>query len=131
MTKAFDKNWLCHYPWSLKCIHNNGQEFIRVEFQDMFESYGIQSKLTMVKNPNNISEDFAVNLCKKSLLHHAIFCKWDSQNSMWLIQRHHFHPLHHSSSFKVIFDLWIDPFTEIKIQKVHGEVYHMPIIRFL
>jgi hypothetical protein len=49
--KAFDREWLCRYPQPSKCCHDNGNEFVRIEFQELLDSYGIKSKLTTVKNP--------------------------------------------------------------------------------
>ena len=49
--KAFDKNWLCRYPRPLECGHDNGKEFLGIEFQELLTSYGIKSKPTTVKNP--------------------------------------------------------------------------------
>ncbi len=44
--KAFDKNWLCRYPRPLECGHDNGKEFLGMEFQELLASYGITSKPT-------------------------------------------------------------------------------------
>jgi hypothetical protein len=49
--KAFDKIWLCRYPRPLECGHDNGKEFLGIEFQELLTSYGIKSKPTTVKNP--------------------------------------------------------------------------------
>jgi hypothetical protein len=49
--KALDKNWLCRYPQPKTVIHDNGIEFMGCKFQEMLESYGIQSKPTTIKNP--------------------------------------------------------------------------------
>jgi hypothetical protein len=49
--KAFDKNWLCRYPRPLECGHDNGNEFLGIEFQELLDSYGVKSKPTTVKNP--------------------------------------------------------------------------------
>lgn len=58
VAKAFDKTWLCRYPRPLECGHDNGVEFLGMEFQEMLISYGIKSKPTTVKNPtaNSIVE---------------------------------------------------------------------------
>jgi transposase InsO family protein len=48
---SLDQVWLCHYPRPIDCLHDNGTEFISTEFQELLQSYGIQSKLTTVKNP--------------------------------------------------------------------------------
>ncbi|KAG6608887.1 Pol Polyprotein [Phytophthora cinnamomi] len=49
--KQLDKYWLCHYPRPLRVIHDEGPEFTGREFQEMLESYRIQSKPTSVENP--------------------------------------------------------------------------------
>ena len=46
--KAFDKSWLCRYPRPKECGHDNGKEFLGIEFQELLESYGIKSKPTTV-----------------------------------------------------------------------------------
>jgi hypothetical protein len=48
---SLDQVWLCCYPRLVDCLHDNGTEFISAEFQELLQSYGIQSKLTTVKNP--------------------------------------------------------------------------------
>jgi hypothetical protein len=52
ITQALDHEWLCCYPHPTECIHDNGYEFTGYEFQELLESYGIQSKPTTVKNPH-------------------------------------------------------------------------------
>ncbi len=49
--KALDKNWLCHYPRPKECVHDNGNKFVGIEFQEMLQSYGIKPKHTTIKNP--------------------------------------------------------------------------------
>ena len=55
---AFDTQWLCRYPRPSFVIHDNGNEFTGLEFQELLQSYGIISKSTTVKNPqaNSIVE---------------------------------------------------------------------------
>jgi hypothetical protein len=48
---SLDQVWLCCYPRPVDCLHDNGTEFVSAEFQELLQSYGIQSKLTTVKNP--------------------------------------------------------------------------------
>jgi hypothetical protein len=48
---SLDQVWLCHYPRLVDCLHDNGTEFVSAKFQELLQSYGIQSKLTTVKNP--------------------------------------------------------------------------------
>jgi hypothetical protein len=50
-SSGFDKNWLCRYPRPRKVIHDNGNEFMGCEFQELLDSYGIEPKPTTVKNP--------------------------------------------------------------------------------
>ena len=49
--KAFGENWLCRYPRTQECGHDNGNEFLGIGFQELLISYGIISKPTTVKNP--------------------------------------------------------------------------------
>ena len=51
LATQFDINWLCHYPRPTKVGHDNGNEFIGEEFQELLVSYDISSKPTTVKNP--------------------------------------------------------------------------------
>lgn len=51
VAEAFDQAWLCCYPRPLECIHDNGREFVGIEFQELLQSYGIKSVLTTVHNP--------------------------------------------------------------------------------
>ena len=58
VSQVFDHEWLCRYPGPVKCIHDNGSEFIGMKFQELLSSYGVQSVPTAVKNPrgNAITE---------------------------------------------------------------------------
>ena len=47
----FYQMWLTRYPRPLRCIHDNGSEFIGQEFQDTLKYHGIQDVATTVKNP--------------------------------------------------------------------------------
>ncbi len=38
-------------PQTAKVIHDNGNEFMGCEFQELLDSYGIEAKPTMVRNP--------------------------------------------------------------------------------
>lgn len=51
IVEKFDEYWLYRYPKPLRCIHDQGKEFIGHEFKKMLESYGIRSTSTSVKNP--------------------------------------------------------------------------------
>jgi hypothetical protein len=51
-TCTLDQVWLCqHYPHLVDCLHDNGTEFVSIEFHELLQSYGIRSKLTTAKNP--------------------------------------------------------------------------------
>lgn len=43
----FDQTYLCRYPRPLRCVHDNGKEFVGKEFQELLSSYGIQSTPTI------------------------------------------------------------------------------------
>ncbi len=47
----FDRTWLNRYPRPIAVIHDNGKEFVGFEFQELLQSYGIDSTPTTVKNP--------------------------------------------------------------------------------
>ena len=47
----FDTNWLCRYPRPTEVGHDNGNEFMGEEFQELLISYDIKSKPTTIKNP--------------------------------------------------------------------------------
>ena len=49
--EIFDNEWLCRYPRPERVIHDNGNEFIGDEFQQMIKSYGMKAVDTSVKNP--------------------------------------------------------------------------------
>ena len=51
MATQFYEMWLSRYPRPLRCIHDNGSEFISQELQDTLTFYGVQSVSTRVKNP--------------------------------------------------------------------------------
>ena len=48
--KAFNQQWLSRYPRPLECVHDNGNEFMGIKFQELLLSYGIKPKPTTVKN---------------------------------------------------------------------------------
>jgi transposase InsO family protein len=49
--KAFNQQWLSRYPRPLECVHDNGNKFLGIKFQELLLSYGIKPKPTTVKNP--------------------------------------------------------------------------------
>ena len=51
ISKQFANSWLCRYPRAVRCVHDNGSEFIAHEFQELLEQAGIKSVPTSVKNP--------------------------------------------------------------------------------
>ena len=55
VAKIFDKVWFCRYPRPVKCIHDNGTEFMGESFQELLRSYGVKSRPTTVKNPQSNS----------------------------------------------------------------------------
>jgi len=48
---AFDQQWVFKFPQPLKFIHDNGREFVGMEFQEMLATYGVQAVITTVANP--------------------------------------------------------------------------------
>ena len=53
IAEQFANCWLAQYLRPLKCIHDNGGEFIGWNFQELLTRYGIKSKPTTVKNPQS------------------------------------------------------------------------------
>ena len=51
VARALDHAWFSHYPRPVEYAHDNGSEFVGIEFQEMLLSYGVKSKLTTVRNP--------------------------------------------------------------------------------
>ena len=49
--KVLDQVWFCRYPRPLRCITDNGTEFLGTEFQELLRSYGVQHLPTTIKNP--------------------------------------------------------------------------------
>ena len=47
----FEKTWICRYPKPYVVVHDQGPEFMGVEFQEMLQSLGIKSKPITKKNP--------------------------------------------------------------------------------
>ena len=64
ISEVFDSQWLCRYPRPVRVIHDNGNEFIGMEFQQMLSSYGIRSVATSVKNPRGMR---LLNACTSQL----------------------------------------------------------------
>ena len=50
-SKILDQVWFCRYPRPLRCITDNGGEFLGTEFQELLRSYGVQHVPTTIKNP--------------------------------------------------------------------------------
>ena len=55
---AFEDNWLTRYPAPLRCLQDNGNEFLGPSFSNMLQKHKIKSVTTTVKNPqaNTIAE---------------------------------------------------------------------------
>ena len=51
VAEAFEDHWLSRYPFPIRCIHDNGNEFLGPEFTCMLKKNNIQSVPTTVKNP--------------------------------------------------------------------------------
>ena len=68
----FDKVWLCRYPRPKNVIHDNGTEFSS-EFLELLASYGINSKLTTVKNPQANAMIERVHLTRGDMLRTKTF----------------------------------------------------------
>jgi hypothetical protein len=51
IAQKFENCWLSRYPMPLKCVHDNGGEFIGWEFQQLLERCGIKDCPTTSRNP--------------------------------------------------------------------------------
>ena len=49
IAKKYAQVWLTRYPWPARCIHDNGGEFIRPEFQLLLEGCRIKDVPTTSK----------------------------------------------------------------------------------
>lgn len=49
----FENTWLARYPHPLRCVHDNGSEFIGFDFQIILETNGIQDVPTTARNPQS------------------------------------------------------------------------------
>lgn len=48
---AVDRTWFCRYPRPEKIIYDKGHEFTAKEFQELFQSYGIDGARATTENP--------------------------------------------------------------------------------
>ena len=51
IAQKFENCWLSRYPMPMKCVHDNGGEFIGWEFQELLERCGIKDCPTTSRNP--------------------------------------------------------------------------------
>ena len=51
VSKLVDREWFCRCPRPLRCVCDNGSEFVGKEFQDSLDSYGVDQVGTTAKNP--------------------------------------------------------------------------------
>lgn len=58
VAQQFQNVWLCRYPRPLRCVHDNGGKFVRIEFQALLARLGIENVPTLPRNPqaNSICE---------------------------------------------------------------------------
>jgi hypothetical protein len=49
----FENLWLARYPRPLRCVHDNGGEFIGADFQRVLEINGVKDVPTTIKNPQS------------------------------------------------------------------------------
>ena len=55
VANCFENNWLSRYPRPLRCVHDQGLEFVGQEFQDLLERAGIDDSVTTPRNPQGNS----------------------------------------------------------------------------
>lgn len=65
----FDKNWFCHYPVG----HDNGQDFMGEEFQEIHICYDVKSQSTTVNNPTVQALVECLHLTLGDQLHGSIY----------------------------------------------------------
>ena len=53
VAKSFEDHWLSRYPFPIRCIHDNGNEFLGYQFGQMLRKNNIHSVPTTVKNPQS------------------------------------------------------------------------------
>jgi hypothetical protein len=70
MAKLVNKTWLCKYPQCCHLIYNSGSEF-KLHFEYLCNSYGINRKPTMVKNPQANAILECVHQVLEQMLHTA------------------------------------------------------------
>jgi transposase InsO family protein len=51
VAQQFENSWLSRYPRPIRCIYDQGAEFIGQDFQNLLDEYHIIHRPTMVKNP--------------------------------------------------------------------------------
>lgn len=73
IAQKFENCWLSRYPMPMKCVHDNGGEFIGWEFQQLLERCGIRDCPTTSRNPqgNSVCERMhqTVGNVLRTLLH--------------------------------------------------------------
>ncbi len=51
MAQKYAQVWLSRYPWPARCVHDNGGEFVGLEFQFLLQSCKIKEGPTSSQNP--------------------------------------------------------------------------------
>ena len=51
IAQVFENNWLARYPWPVRCVYDQGGEFIGLAFQQMLENNGIDKVPITSMNP--------------------------------------------------------------------------------
>ena len=81
IAKLFDQEWLCRYPRPERVIHDNGNEFIGAEFQEMIHNFDITPKPTTVKNPqaNSVIERVHLTIGNRCRMEEFHFDDWEEK----------------------------------------------------
>lgn len=53
IARKFEQCWLARYPWPEVCVHDNGNEFVGWEFQQLLEQCAIRDRPTTSRNPQS------------------------------------------------------------------------------
>ena len=83
IVKLFDQEWLYQHPRPERVIHDNGNEFLGAEFQEMLHSFDITPKSTTVKNPqaNSVIKKVYLTIGERCRMEESKFDDWEEKVS--------------------------------------------------
>jgi hypothetical protein len=77
----FENNWLSRHPRPMRCVHDNGGEFIGADFQRTLELNGMKDAPTSVKNPQSNATCERMHQTAANVLH-ALLHTHPPQNAL-------------------------------------------------